>query len=244
MVVLITPSIYHLVAPSVLWIKFTQKLPTLRLFLGPVHGRVTAPKSSLCGTYRKQAKTVINLSTARLRCQLLVYWVQLCQFSTWPTQGKNSTSTLLIRKERDSISVATLSPPEWFLRKDAQRWEPCQWFINCESQSHRTVSTDHKCRKERRPEVNSSRGSSAYQPNALPLGQTGSLNGWTNVILAYIHIRVGNHCYSLSITLSHLVTLVLYRLLPLYSTALCDATRQTLRKQGHGNFFYHYSIQD
>ena len=35
-------------------------------------------------------------------------------------------------------------------------------------------STDHNFRRERRAEADSNRGPSAYQPNALPLGQTGS----------------------------------------------------------------------
>ena len=43
-----------------------------------------------------------------------------------------------------------------------------------EGQSHETVSTDHNFRRERRAEADSNRGPSAYQPNALPLGQTGS----------------------------------------------------------------------
>ena len=47
-------------------------------------------------------------------------------------------------------------------------------FHNCEGQSHKTVSTDHNFRRERRAEADSNRGPSAYQPNALPLGQTGS----------------------------------------------------------------------
>ena len=48
-------------------------------------------------------------------------------------------------------------------------------FHNCEGQSHKTVSTDHTFCRERRAEADSNRGPSAYQPNALPLGQTGSL---------------------------------------------------------------------
>ena len=48
-------------------------------------------------------------------------------------------------------------------------------FINCEKQSHKTMSTDHKFEEKGEPEVDSNQGSSAYQPNALPLGQTGSL---------------------------------------------------------------------
>ena len=47
-------------------------------------------------------------------------------------------------------------------------------FHNCEGQSHKTVSTDHNFRRERRAEADSNRSPSAYQPNVLPLGQTGS----------------------------------------------------------------------
>ena len=47
-------------------------------------------------------------------------------------------------------------------------------FHNCEGQSHKTVSTDHNFWNERRAEADSNRGLSAYQPNALLLGQTGS----------------------------------------------------------------------
>ena len=50
-------------------------------------------------------------------------------------------------------------------------------FINCEGQSHKTVSTDHYLWRERRAEADSNRGPSAYQPNALPPGQTGSPAG-------------------------------------------------------------------
>ena len=38
----------------------------------------------------------------------------------------------------------------------------------------RQVSTGHNFPRERRAEADSNRGPSAYQPNALPLGQTGS----------------------------------------------------------------------
>ena len=47
-------------------------------------------------------------------------------------------------------------------------------FINCEGPSHKTVSPNHNFRRKRRAEADSNRGPSAYQPNALPLGQTGS----------------------------------------------------------------------
>ena len=47
-------------------------------------------------------------------------------------------------------------------------------FHNCGGQSHKTVSTDLNFWRDRRAEADSNRGLSAYQPNALPLGQTGS----------------------------------------------------------------------
>ena len=40
--------------------------------------------------------------------------------------------------------------------------------------SHKSVSTDHNFWRERTAEADSNRSPSAYQPNALPLGQTGS----------------------------------------------------------------------
>ena len=60
----------------------------------------------------------------------------------------------------------------------ALRWAAMRailMFHNCEGQSHKTVSTDHNFWGERRAETDSNRGPSAYLPNALPLGQTGSL---------------------------------------------------------------------
>ena len=47
--------------------------------------------------------------------------------------------------------------------------------VGSDGQRHKTVSTNRNlfCR-ERRAEAVSNRGPSAYQPNALPLGQTGS----------------------------------------------------------------------
>ena len=49
-------------------------------------------------------------------------------------------------------------------------------FHNCEGQSYKTVSTNNDFWRERRAEADSNRGPSAYQPNALPLGQTGALH--------------------------------------------------------------------
>ena len=60
----------------------------------------------------------------------------------------------------------------------ALRWAAMKtilMFHNCEGQSHKTVSTNHNFRRERRAEADSNRGPSADQPDALRLGQTGSL---------------------------------------------------------------------
>ena len=48
--------------------------------------------------------------------------------------------------------------------------------VGSDGQSHKTVSANHNLSelRERRAEAVSNRGPSAYQPNALPLGQTGS----------------------------------------------------------------------
>ena len=59
----------------------------------------------------------------------------------------------------------------------ALRWAAMRgilMFHNCERQSHKTVSTDHNFWRERRAEADSNRGPSVYQPNALPLGHSGS----------------------------------------------------------------------
>ena len=49
--------------------------------------------------------------------------------------------------------------------------------LGSDGQSHKTVSTNHNLFSwgERRAEAVSNRGPYAYQPNASPLGQTGSL---------------------------------------------------------------------
>ena len=61
----------------------------------------------------------------------------------------------------------------------ALRWAAMRaMFHYCEEQSHKTVSTDHNFWRERTAEAESNQGPSAYQPNALPLGQTGSQKGY------------------------------------------------------------------
>ena len=46
--------------------------------------------------------------------------------------------------------------------------------VGSDGQSHKTVSTNHNLLEEKGEPVVLNRGPSAYQPNALPLGQTGS----------------------------------------------------------------------
>ena len=77
--------------------------------------------------------------------------------------------------ERETIPSATLSPPQWLLYWDRQRWELFSCYINCEGKSHKTVSTKHNFWREGRAEAESNRDPSAYHPKALPLGQTGWL---------------------------------------------------------------------
>ena len=47
-------------------------------------------------------------------------------------------------------------------------------LVGSDGQSHKTVSKNNNLFEERKAEAESNRGPSAYQPNALPLGQTGS----------------------------------------------------------------------
>ena len=60
----------------------------------------------------------------------------------------------------------------------AVRWAAMRailMFHNCEGQSHTTVSMHRPQLLERKEsQADSNRGPSAYQPNALTLGQTGS----------------------------------------------------------------------
>ena len=61
--------------------------------------------------------------------------------------------------------------------------------VGSDGQSHKTVSTNHNLfRRERRAEAESNQGPSAYQPNALPLGQTSS------PILVQDCLNINPHC--------------------------------------------------
>ena len=75
---------------------------------------------------------------------------------------------------------------------------------SCEGQSHKTVFTDHNLWRERRTKADSNRGSSAYQPNALPQGQTGSLKQCTSYWITELkpdHTFEAQSCFTLGTTL-------------------------------------------
>ena len=57
--------------------------------------------------------------------------------------------------------------------------------------SHKTVSTDHNFWRERTAEAESNRDPSAYHPNALPLGQTGSHSISTGTCVSWCRWRAG-----------------------------------------------------
>ena len=58
--------------------------------------------------------------------------------------------------------------------------------VGSDGQNHKTVSTNHNLfSRERNAEAVSNRGPFAYQPNALPLGQTGSLTTTTEKNLPF-----------------------------------------------------------
>ena len=57
---------------------------------------------------------------------------------------------------------------------------------NCEGQSYQTESTDHNFWRERRAEADSNWGPSAYQLNALPLGQTGWRLGCCERLILFV----------------------------------------------------------
>ena len=61
----------------------------------------------------------------------------------------------------------------------ALRWAAIRAILMCylilrDKVTNKTVSTDYNFLRERRAQADSNRGPSAYQPNALPLGQTDS----------------------------------------------------------------------
>ena len=101
-------------------------------------------------------------NTARGRFSVFVH--QCCCFYCFsPKVGVYFVYGLVGRLYTYHYTVTTRLTP-------ALRWAAMRailMFHNCEGQSHKT-------RSERRAEADSNRCPSAYQPNALPLGQTGS----------------------------------------------------------------------
>ena len=87
----------------------------------------------------------------------------------------------------------------------ALRWAAFdRWSIKCEGQSRKTVSTNHNFLREERDKVESNQGLSAYQPNALKLGQTGSQRAQKHLtpffpffILEMTFKPSQGHCYNL-----------------------------------------------
>ena len=81
----------------------------------------------------------------------------------------------------------------------ALRWAAMRailMFHNCEGQSHKTVSTDHNFWRERRAKADWHRSPSAYQPNTLLLGQTGSLV-WLKSVL-FLNMIIIHHSWWVS----------------------------------------------
>ena len=75
-------------------------------------------------------------------------------------------------------------------------------FHNCEGQSHKAMSTDHNFLRKR-VEADLNRGPTAYQPNALPLGQTGSLTRISPVTIAVLVAHTCGSGKCLRLTLLH-----------------------------------------
>ena len=80
-----------------------------------------------------------------------------------------------VGEEGDYIPIVTLSPHQndscIKMGSDERHFNVSVW-----TKSQDSVHKPQPFRRERRAEAVSNRGPSAYQPNALPLGQTGSCN--------------------------------------------------------------------
>ena len=130
----------------------------------------------------------------------------------------------------DYIPIATLSPSEWLLHYDWQRQEPFNVsLIVRDKVTNETVSTDHSFWRERRAEGDSNRGPSAYQPNALPLGQTGSQSlcptGGVSVLCIYLHAR-WEFLRSLLLCLCDVFWALINSLVSWFSASLCFRWKQ------------------
>ena len=116
-------------------------------------------------------------------CIFVWKWAILWQELTWPRKMSTGPHRGGSGRDRDPrrrgeenytwrYAVASIMT----LHSDGQRWEKCSCFVHCEGHSHKTVSGLQTTTFEEKGEPK--RGmepmSYAYQPNALPLGQTGS----------------------------------------------------------------------
>ena len=81
-----------------------------------------------------------------------------------------------VLEKGDCIPIATLSPPEDSCVKMGSDESHLNVSLMVSDKVARQCPQTTAFRTERRAEAESSRGPSAYQPNALPLGQTDSLN--------------------------------------------------------------------
>ena len=71
------------------------------------------------------------------------------------------------------IPIATLSPTQWlYCIKVGSDESHFNVSVGSDGQSHKTVSTNHNLFEEKGKPKRYRTGPSAYQPNALPLGQT------------------------------------------------------------------------
>ena len=76
--------------------------------------------------------------------------------------------------EGDYIPIATLSPPDFYIKMGSDE-NHFNVSVGSDGQNHKTVSPNHNLFEEKgEPKRYRNRGPSAYEPNALPLGQTGS----------------------------------------------------------------------
>ena len=110
----------------------------------------------------------------------------------------------------------------------ALRWAAMRailMFHNCEGQSHKTVSTDHNLWRERRAEADSNWGPSAYQPNALPLGPTGSHFHRESIALIWPHWLTGRK--------TPIYLLTYHRLQPLNNTEESSSQRGQTETWAH-----------
>ena len=96
-----------------------------------------------------------------------IFWLAFKMWSFFPEKNWQGLRYQKVGGGK-TIPIATLSPSEWCLHSDGQRWEPFECFIHCEGPSHKTVSTNPNCWRERRTQAGElNQHLSAYQPKCL-----------------------------------------------------------------------------